>query len=287
MPAKASPHAGRAAPGRLVSVPLVLLVLVMAQGCAAGGGARRAGGSTLSQAATEAKQGPEEKHKVLQAGDPFQEKAEGDGWATDVFFAMITAPGPSDDERAPEPDAQLKQAHLGVVGGYGLPTSNVLGGYGLGGLQMGFQSAGRARLDVAFLGTGARFTQTSGLTQSFKHPYQLAVDLSGRYYLTDEHSPIGVYPLAGFQVGWLFWDYAHPILVDDYGTRSVGSDVVSYGSPYVGLGASLIQTPNLHFGVQLIGGMRFYDGHSAEGLANDLFEDGGFWQIRLELTKPF
>src|SRR5258705_13724986 len=47
----------------------LLLILVLVQGCALGGGSRRTGGSGLSQAAEEAKKEPEDQKK-LKAGRP-------------------------------------------------------------------------------------------------------------------------------------------------------------------------------------------------------------------------
>jgi hypothetical protein len=154
-------------------------------------------------------------------------------------------------------------------------------------LQVGFFPSPRWRADVSLLGIGANFSGTSGLDQSFKNEYEVAVDVSGRYYLTPEKTFIGAYPIAGLRFGSLNWDYAREILIDDGGTRRVTSDELFYFSPYVGMGTSLVQTRHFHLGAQLIGGGRFYGVHTQEGLANDLFKDGAFVQLLFETTVPF
>jgi hypothetical protein len=282
-------HSGIMRP--LHSILLALLVLILVQGCATGGGVRRAGGSRLSEAASEAKKKPEDKRKVLYAGDVIEEE-EVPAW---FEVSVDVAPSPeavATEETYEMPEPPLNPSiydvfHLGAVAGFGMPASNDFGGYSLAGPQVGFFPFERTRFDAAFLRGGTNFSQASGLNQSFRREYELAVDVSGRYYLTPEHTSVGVYPVAGVQAGVLNWDYASPVLIDDYGLSSVTSDHMLYVSPYVGLGTSLVQTRHFHFGIQLVGGMRIYDTHTVEGLQNDLFKDEAFLQLRFEMTAPF
>ncbi len=274
--------------------PLVL-VFVLAQGCALGGGERRTGGSGLSQAAEEAKKEPEEKHKKLEAGRPVEEDKDEDESETVVIVdrdeprvpPAPTAISISEPDRPPAPRSIYRRFHLGAVGGLGMVTGDNFGGYGAGGLQVGFFPAPRWRTDLQLLGIGTNLSETSGLRQSFKGEHEVALDVSGRYYLTRENTFVGAYPIVGFRFGSLNWDYAHPILVEENGIRRVTSDQLYYYSPYVGVGTSLVQTRHFHLGTQLIGGGRFYERHTREGFANDLFNDGGFMQLMFEMTVPF
>ena len=175
-----------------------------------------------------------------------------------------------------------------MAAGGGVLTGKNLGGFGLGGIQIGGYPAPRWRVDLLLLGVGANFTEESGLTASLKNQFELAADLSGRYYLTPEHTFLGVYPLAGFRFGTLFWDYANPILIEEDGeTRKVEGDLINYYAPYVGLGTSLVQTRHFHLGGNLTVGARFYDAHTNEGLRNDLFRTAAFAQFLVETTVLF
>ena len=118
--------------------------------------------------------------------------------------------------------------------------------------------------------------------------FELALDLSGRFYLTPPHTFLGVYPLVGMRFGTLFWSYRTPVnVIADGGPKTIQDDWLNYFAMYGGLGVSLVQTRNFSTGANLTGGFRDYDDNTFEGFHNTLFPTTGYSQLTFEMTLKF
>lgn len=282
-------------PAPLASIAIACVMLLVLAGCAVLDPPRpRDGGSGLSAAAREARKDEEDRHERLTAGTPRPEPVEVTVEEDDCEEVTVAVdPG--------EPPVETTRHRPAVPGGprtpprfrAGLVAGTIAAGgpfqqTGLAGLQLGADPAPRTRLDVALFGAPTRFSPSSRVIGAFDRPAELAVDLSVRQFLSAPARPLGLYAIAGFRLGSLFWDYHHPIVVEDGGdARTVVDDRLDYYAPYAGVGVSLVRRRGMEVGANLTGGARFYDAHSYQGFANDLFRTTGFVQLMLETTFRF
>jgi hypothetical protein len=77
-------------------------------------------------------------------------------------------------------------------------------------------------------------------------------EVGWHFFMTPEHYPIKVYWIFGARYGWLFW------------SQSGSSDVVGTGIPYLGVGASLLQSGKFSLGINVTVGQRITN-HRYEG----------------------
>ena len=77
-------------------------------------------------------------------------------------------------------------------------------------------------------------------------------EVGWHFFMTPEHYPIKVYWIFGARYGWLFW------------SQSGSSDVVGTARPYLGVGASLLQSGKFSLGINATVGMRITN-HRYEG----------------------
>jgi len=141
------------------------------------------------------------------------------------------------------------------------------------------------RFDIAGVFSPIQFAGESIAGQSFKNEFELAVDISGRFYVTSPNTFVGVYPIIGMSIGTLFWDYNQPVtILEDTGTRQVSTDYINHFSFYGGAGMSVMQIRHVHVGSNLTGGVRFYEDNSSNGFSNTLFPSAGFVLLRFELS---
>jgi hypothetical protein len=256
------------------------------QGCALVGVTpeSREGGATLGQAAAQAADSSH-KHRRLVAGRP-----EPPPWTSVETSAEITPSAlnsPEDSGPRVQASGASRHFHLDLVGAGGALGGNQYDGVAIGGIGAGGYE-GRVRYDIVGQISSVNFAGESLAGQGLTHGNDLALDVSGRYYLTAGHTFMGLYPLAGVRFGTLFWSFRKDIhVVVDGENRSIGNDFVNWWAFYAGAGASLIQTRHFHLGVNVVGGVRLYDDRTFEGLQNDLFPSTGFSQIGLEATIGF
>ena len=266
---------------------LPTMFLAFTPGCALiGAGVGHEGGTaTLTDAAAEADSS--RKHRRLDVGyttPPPPSGTEVETGSTASQFEGGTGQGAPATGAAAAP-SEPPHTVFGAVVGIGTIGGERYDGYGQFGLTLGAFVEPRFRFDIAGLFVPIQFADETIAGQSFKNEFELALDISGRYYLTKENTFIGVYPIVGFSFGTLFWDYNHPVtVVEDDGTRQVFSDYINHFSIYGGVGMSLIQIRHLHVGSNLTGGARLYSVDSSNGFSNTLFPDAGFVQLRFELS---
>jgi hypothetical protein len=286
-------------PTRNGALLALLAALLLTSGCAIlSPPPPRTGGNTIGDAAREAKrkkeeprekddgQKKEEKHRRLVAGEREEPPP-----------AVVVEVETQEDlepefESAPPRHDQARHVEtpwrLGFVAGSGSVEGRTFEGTSLAGLVVCGTPTPRTRVDLALLATSARFTPESGFDGALVNPIELAADLSFRYQLTPGHTAMGIYPIAGMRFGTLFWDYRTPILLEEDGTtRRVGDDWINYFAPYAGIGIGILRTRHLEMGINFTGGVRFYDGHTQEGLRNDRFDTAGFGQVIAETTVRF
>ena len=299
------PHARNPFADRALAVAASFLALVLtAQGCATGGGYTRVGGSKLSEAAREAKpadapqtkpENPKEpvpegrKQRRLEAGEKLEEPVGVEDESAEASNVLPPGSvGPASPGVATVPPSIHRGVLVSLAGGGGFVGGDHYGGLGTGGVMIGIFPESRVRLDAGFYLTRANFTAASGLRESFEKTHELTFELSCRYYLTPEHTLVGIYPIGGLQYTTLYWDYATPIVVEKDGDKkNVRHDNLQLGAPFVGLGTSLIQTRHLHLGGRVIGGVRLHADHTHQGFDNDIFEPTGFVHFLIETTALF
>ena len=161
-------------------------------------------------------------------------------------------------------------------------------GFGFGGIHFGAYVEDRARIDFGLMVLGPNLSATSLAGQGLKDEIELAAELSARWYLTPPHTFLGVYPLAGFRVGTLFWNFRSPVqVIADGTTKTLEDDYLNYYGLFGGLGVSLVQTRHFSTGLNLTGGFRAYDEKTFEGFRNNLFPTTGYTQLEYEITFRF
>lgn len=115
------------------------------------------------------------------------------------------------------------------------------------------------------------------------------IDLGARGYLTPGHSLMGVYVLTGFRLGLFDWTYTNPITVPDGsgGLENLDSDGVGVLVPYIGIGASLLQTKLVHLGVNFTLGGRISSNKTIEDFENDVFKNVAEYKLNFEASFFF
>jgi hypothetical protein len=269
-----------------------LLFVLLLQGCAVLSPPRpREGGSALSDAAREAVRKDDDKHRRLEPGRITEPEEE-------TVVIHDACPPAIDRDRCDPPVARAAgpsgrgrarpHLHVGLLSGTGTSGSRDFERYALGGILIGGRPTPGTRVDLALLGIPSRFTAASGLRAPFETPFELAADLSARVRLPRGRGGPELYPIVGFRLGTLFWNYRNPIVVDaPEGPRTVDDDWINYYAPYAGVGVSLVRTQRLEIGAHVTEGVRFYDSHTEEGFRNDRFESAAFTQVTVETTVRF
>lgn len=183
----------------------------------------------------------------------------------------------------PRPASYGDHPLFGLVGGMGF-----LGGgdydrteqFGITGGNFG---ARNWRWDVLAFGTDVAFDGESRLGRAFKNALDVELDVTGRYYITDPHTFMGAYALAGLGTGTMFWNYAQRIpVVKDGQATTVGDDHINHFDFFTGAGMSILQVRHLHVGGNLVGGVRIYGWHTYNGFENDELPTTGFARVLLE-----
>ena len=115
------------------------------------------------------------------------------------------------------------------------------------------------------------------------------IDIGARGYLTPGHSLMGVYVLTGLRLGLFDWSYTNPITVPDGsgGLEDLDSDGVGVLVPYIGIGASLLQTKSVHLGVNFTLGGRLTGNNTIEDFENDVFQDVAEYKLNFEASFFF
>lgn len=212
----------------------------------------------------------------------------GSSWSEESEAPRSGGGSGSGGAKASSGDSYPAGLMLGVVAGGGSIGGPRYDGFGAFGLDVGGMTGGRWRFDLLGLVSPIQFSDESLAGSSFKDEFDLSADLTARYYLTPEHTFLGVYPIAGMRFGTLFWNYARPVLVYENGIpRKVKDDLINHFSIYGGAGVGLMQLRHVHVGAQLTGGVRIYSWATLNGFDNDLFPSAGFVQLMFEAGYKF
>jgi len=179
-------------------------------------------------------------------------------------------------------------AFLGVVASGGTLGGADYDGFSTIGAHLGISATERWRFDLIGSLGGVNFAGQSVAGQSFKDETELMVDVNVRYYLTPPHTLLSAYPIGGFRLGTLYWDYANPItIVEDGHPQQVTGDQIDFMGIYAGAGVSLLRVRHMQIGTHLVGGVKLYATETKRGLANDVFPDAGFVQVMFEMSYKF
>lgn len=291
-----------------VTVPTFLLLGIVAGGFWGGGcaGTPRSGGSSLSEAVVESKRA----RKPRNRGERRVSKPRSESRPR-LFHAGRRAParihrvvagyscdcprccerrersnGESDEERS---ERQERLYLVGMSLGGTRSTRGELADNTFFSLQGGGLIPGSDRRSFLMVELGAGANDATGpLAGGFRDPFELAAGICVRHYLTPPHTFSSAYISAGVEGSILGWDYASPVLIEEYGwVREVGDDWVGSFAPFIGIGFTMINAGDLRVGTSVRGGYRVYSPYTHSGLRNDLLEDAPYAQVRLELTHSF
>lgn len=177
--------------------------------------------------------------------------------------------------------------HFGITVGGGSLRGDQIDGFGSFGLTLGLDFVDRRwyRLDMSGFYITTNRAADNQLSSGLVREYELAADLTGRYYFTPRHTFMGLYALGGVRFGYLFWDYKTAIVVSEPGkTETIDSDRLNYVSVFVGLGANLAQVKRIHIGANMSVGYKMYYGVTNEGFDNDIFGDEPMIQLMFDFT---
>ncbi len=267
---------------------LVTLAL-LASGCALLGGSppeRYGGDATLTEAATEARRDSSDKQRWLDVGDQVPTYPP---WTGPESGTSLTVSGDADGSSSHAGGPGLPDGwHLGILTGGGSLGGPEFEGFSLAGLDVGGFVSPRWRFDLGALVLSPNLTAASVAGQGLKGEFEMALDLSARYYLTPPHTFMGVYPLAGVRFGTLFWNYRKPVnVIADGRPKQITDDYLNTFALYGGAGISLVQARHFHSGVNFTGGVRLYDATTFEGFHNTLFPSTGYTQLAIEVAYKF
>jgi len=164
-----------------------------------------------------------------------------------------------------------------IVAGGGTLGGTDYDGFSTVGIALGGYPSQRTRVDVLGTINGVNFKGEGLLGEAFKNAAELSLDLTVRYYLTEDHTLMGFYPEAGIGTGTLFWDYARPVtVIENDAPKTLSDDRLNYFSLFGGAGVSLLQTR--------YGGVRFYGWHSKSGLENNMLKTTGYLKGLVEVS---
>ncbi len=140
-----------------------------------------------------------------------------------------------------------------------------------------------------FYGKGRKVgggTAKDGLTEITES----GIELGFRGFLTPDHSRVGLYWLLGLRFSLLSW-WGTPTSEEiDFGEIIVheGNGEVHSSSIDLGLGATLLRTPGIHFGIIATCGFRGLDTEKMSEMEKKLFDEHQWeFKLGLEASIPF
>ncbi len=270
-----------------VLAPLALVaVLAMLGGCAhVGHDATH--DATLSDAMREAKK-PKREQRVLPAGhdEPEEEPEEQVDLREGTTCADTVAARAGEGTASPSgPSSRPGRKHYGVIASLGDHAGHRLSGFGACGILIGEDAGARTRVDLSAACGQVDTRPSDPRAAGIKGVSELGGEVSVRRYLTSDHTLVGAYAMLGLRGGWLFFDFAHPLSVEEGGKiETVKSDIIGFGELLLGLGIAPLQLRHLQIGVNACWGFRQYAGDTYEGFANDAFHPAGSWRLQFELS---
>jgi hypothetical protein len=250
-------------------------------------------GIALSDAQREAAKDDSEKKKVLVPDEDEStevedqnEVDEGPG-AFELALGLSNALDPvetAETVQPPKPESSQRQNFSMVGTGISYSGTKLESQAGFG-LVYGYQSEPQLRVNVGgYYLDGTLGAQGDGFTD-FE---ELSGELAGRFYVTHDHTLVGMYFQVGARVGLFWWEYANPVVVDE-GDRlvTIERDGLTTYSGFVGLGVAPLQLSNFQLGAGANLGVRLYQSVTREGFDNDIFPTVGYRQFYVEATAVF
>ena len=293
-----------------VALFVVFILLIVFNSCGSSPTKRR--GIKLSEASAEAAKKPEEqkplrekKEKKSKEERYDEEEAYDEEEVYDEEETIYVDVQPLTDGTESTPDYDVEDSgdspplvytpagggtvrpHFGITVGGGSLRGDQIDGFGIFGLTFGLDFMDRRwyRVDISGFYITTNRSEDNQLSSGLVREFELAWELSGRFYFTPRHTFMGLYTLGGLRFGYLFWDYKTAIVVSEPGkTERIDSDRVNYASLFLGLGVNLAQTKRVQIGANLSVGYKVYYGLTHEGFDNDIFDDEPMMQLMLDFS---
>jgi len=246
------------------------------------------GSGRLSDAATQARADSTTRFKVPPADVGYTTLppvTESDASETTIEPGLAPGVAPADVHVGSGSSTRTLPFLASLVAGGGTLGGADYDGYKTVGIALAGYPGPRVRLDLTGTFNGVEFNGEGLLGQALKNSFELSLDVTLRYYLTSEHTFMGLYPAVGLGTGTLFWDYAKPVtVIEDGEPKTLSDDRLNYFSLFGGVGMSLIQTRYVHIGGSLLGGARFYGWHTSSGLENNILKTTGYGKALFEVA---
>jgi hypothetical protein len=281
---------------RLATRGLAFAVLVS---CVLSHAPDRAAASKLSEVVEEAKKPVESQEVVERPSTDVDDCGSGVWGLVSILLDISACADCSDSDSAPSPGSGetdtpgvgpsqsrgIDSWYVGLKSLHVRPADDVLAGLGGAGIEVGFLSS-RVRTEVGFYWLEGSILEDSPVYGGLADPVEVAIDGRVRVYFS---RILGVNGFVGGRFGRLFWDYVNPVFaVDEYGYGDeIWRDSLDSVSGYFGIGLHPFRTQAVEVGVDLGVGWRGYMGETQEGFRNDLFQDGWFPQIGVEIALHF
>lgn len=265
---------------------LLALLLIGLAGCASIGS--RPSRGKVSEATRRAAQKENEteeerrsrtKNEVFTTGEDDEEDESGGTFLSGMLFSSGGSEEP--DARTPAQETDEEVAHLQRIV-FGEVSHSSLAGDAIDGLDVytvmwsayvHSRSQGQVGLYYARGEPGSQQYVRDGIDRI----YEVGAELGFRFYLREHDAQVSPYGIAGFHGGLLLWDYSNPVEIpqEDGSTNSISGDSVLVGTPYLGIGTSLIRSRMARVGLSATVGIRSPKEGTLRGFDNDLFVDVG------------
>ncbi|MFN8179106.1 MAG: hypothetical protein U0167_14345 [bacterium] len=171
---------------------------------------------------------------------------------------------------------------LGLVGGGGGLQTAALGGYGSGGLLVGFLTQG-VSLDVR--GYRSMASLSSDLGAAMRSFDGWAADVALRVHLFPDGSQPNMNLMFAARTGRYAWDYRNAVtFVSNGETHTLDHDSIGYRSVLAGLGVEPFRQGDWRVGFTVAGGVQFFRDTTSAGFDNDIFDDRGLLEVQGELV---
>ncbi len=279
---------------RLCIFVLGLAVLVILTGCASGGG--RGSRGKLSDATAEAAGKDKKSESDQNSTQTFSEINESDSHEKESSQPGPTSTTKSKSDYDPDyssnekdietPEKEIVGFKMGPSVWYSQSriAGDMIRGFSSFTIMYGGYLKKRIRLDIGlYYGNGKRGNQQN-IQEGINSINEVGGEANGRFYITSDHTLMGIYLLGGIRWGLMSWSYTNGIEIpnEDGGIDTISSDMVEMWTYFAGLGISLLQTKVVHLGACATAGFRASKDTTFEDFDNNVFKDVG--ETRLSLV---
>ncbi len=270
-----------------------LAILVSLTGCASGGSRQSRGKLSDGTAAAAGKDKESElaQNRAESSSEIYQPDSHEKELSQPDNTSTIKSQGSNDkddsyekDSENPEEDGTLFQRGPSVWYSQSKIAGDAIRGFSSFTLMYGGYPVTRIRGDIGLYYGKGKLGSQQDIQEGVRNIDEIGGEINGRFYLTSDHTLLGIYLLGGIRWGMMRWSYTNEFEVpnEDGGTDTISSDSVEMWTYFAGLGISLLQTKVVHLGACATAGFRASKDMTFQDFDNDVFKDVG--ETRLSLV---